>query len=156
MKKNNYNQSLDWWTHGLKTYFYHFKSFFKIFNILNKDWKTIFEIIIKYHASFEFQKQKQLSAFVKSKFEWVKRNKITLNYYQDTIPRSSTMSEELGLEVWKRKTYLGSRAWTTTWTPKVDAIARSSTMSENCMLEVWKIRRRTLNQAIGHPRERRK
>ena len=103
MKKNNYNQSLDWWTHGLKTYFYHFKSFFKIFNILNKDWKTIFEIIIKYHAGFEFQKQKQLSAFVKSKFEWAKRNKITLYNYQDAIPRSSTMSKELGLEVWKGK-----------------------------------------------------
>ena len=121
-----------------KTYFYHFKSFFKIFNILNKDWKTIFEIIIKYHASLNFRNKKKLSVFVKSKFEWAKRNKITLYNYQDAIPRSSTMSEELGLEVWKMKTYLGLRAWTTTWTPKVDAFPKSSIMSEELGLEVWK------------------
>lgn len=107
--------------HGLKTYFYHFKRFYKIFKTLSKDWKIIFEIIIKYHASLEFKKN--LNAFLKSKFEWKKKIKthyifnIQLSRYN---PKIIDNVRKFGVKGLKVKAYLGSRDWTITWAPKED------------------------------------
>ena len=87
--------------HGLKLIFTISKGSTK-FETSNKDWKTIFEIINKYHASFEFQKQKKFKCIFEIQVR-MSQNKITLYNYRDAIPRSSTISEELGSRFKKGK-----------------------------------------------------